>query len=118
MLKEAQRLGFDITPETAEVFLSMGVQHGKFRVILASAAESIEVAKVSTEEQVAALYAARAEYVKGIRNAEISAIERSHKPAKAKERLMKKTGGLWDSVLKRFKKEEPMAKALLESGNG
>jgi LysM repeat protein len=118
VLKEAQQLRFDITPETAEVFLSMGVQHGKFREILAAAAESIDMSHASTEEQVTALYAARSQYVEAIRDKKIAAIGNSDQPAKVKERLIRKTDRFWDAVLSRFKKEEPMAKALLEGGNG
>lgn len=119
VLQVAQRLGFEITAKTAEVFLSIGVQHGKFEVILEDAARSRNPATATTEEQIDALYDSRREYVKKIKEAELESIAESKKLSKsAKVTIAAKAERLWNAVLARYTREEQQAKALVDNGNG
>jgi LysM repeat protein len=119
VLKVAHKLGFEITPQTAEVFLSIGVQHGKFEGILQDAARSRNPATATTEQQIEALYDSRREYVEQIKEAELENIAESKKLSKsAKQTFAAKAERLWNSVLNRYTREERQAKALVENGNG
>ena len=119
VLKEAKKLGFDITPQTAEVFLSIGVQHGNFGTILRQAAQSVDMNKASTEKQIEALYDSRRAYVEEIKEAKLEKVAESKKLSKGtKHKLAEKVEKLWNSVLHRYDREERIAKALSESGNG
>jgi hypothetical protein len=119
VLKVAQKLGFEINPQTAEVFLSIGVQHGKFEEILKDAARSRNPERSTTAQQIEALYASRREYVEQIKEAKLENVAESTKLSKsAKQNIAAKIERLWNSVLDRYNREEQQAKALLENANG
>jgi LysM repeat protein len=119
VLKVAQNLGFEITPQTAEVFLSIGVQHGKFEEILQDAARSRDPKSSTTEQQIEALYASRREYVEQIKEEKLEDVAESKKLSRsAKQTLTAKIERLWNSVLNRYTREERQAKALVENANG
>ena len=118
VLKVAHKLGFEITPQTAEVFLSIGVQHGKFEAILQDAARSRNPATATTEQQIEALYDSRREYVEQIKEAELENIAESKKLSKsAKQTFAARAERLWNAVLSRYTREEREAKALVENEN-
>ena len=119
VLKEAQKLGFDITPQTAEVFLSIGVQHGKFEEVLRDAAQAVDLSEASIDQQIEALYDSRRAYVKEIKDTKLEKLAESKKLSKAsKKELAEKVEKLWDSVLNRYDHEERLAKGLSPDGNG
>ena len=119
VLKEAKKLGFDITPQTAEVFLSIGVQHARFAEILKGAATSIDLATSTTEQQVAALYESRRGYVKELKEEKLEDIAESTRLSKASKRDLKgKVERLWDSVLNRYDREERLALSLIDRDKG
>jgi hypothetical protein len=119
VLREAKNLGFDITPQTAEVFLSIGVQHGRFAAILKDAAGSIDLATSTTEQQVAALYESRRDYVLDIKEGKLEKVAESTKLSTAsKKSLSAKIERLWNSVLNRYEHEEQLALDLLGRDKG
>ncbi len=119
VLQEAKKLGFDITPQTAEVFLSIGVQHGRFAAILKDAAGSIDLATSTTEEQVTALYESRRGYVKELKQGKLDDIAESKGLSQGSKRDLKaKVERLWDSVLNRYDREERLALSLLDQDKG
>lgn len=118
VLKEAHKLGFDITPQTAEVFLSIGVQHGGFRRILMNAASSLDIRTASTEEQIEALYGSRRAYVKELRDTKVEELSESKNMSSAdKKSMTTKVDRLWTSVLNRYDQEEKLAKSLVKNQN-
>jgi hypothetical protein len=116
VLREASKLGFDITPQTAEVFLSIGVQHSRFDVILRNAARSIDVSTATTEKQISALYESRREYVKEIKEEKLDEIASSKNLSKdSKRSISGKVETFWNSVLNRYDREETLALGLVHN---
>jgi LysM repeat protein len=119
VLKEAHKLGFDITPQTAEVFLSIGVQHGRFETILREAARSIDLASAPTEQQIAALYDKRREYVEDIKEQNLEDVSKLKGLSKAQKKTeAEKVERLWNSVLSRYDREEKLALNLDQGDKG
>ncbi len=115
-LVEANKLGFPISREMAEVYLSISVQHspGGVGEILRGALEKAPPETSSVSDITSALYESRRAYVDLLREKNISKIEASTLSDKAKERAVAAANRLWESVLNRFDGEEIMALEVVQ----